>query len=78
MDDARKNKLVSFYELVEALREGHPGQVTVMSYESVKFARDCGIDCWHLAGSMTFQKVIHIHGSEEEKQRLRDLKVGYR
>lgn len=67
---------VSFDELVTEIRKDH--QVTVVSYAGIKFARDCGIDCWHLAGSMSFQKVIHLHGSEEEKQRLRDLKVGYK
>ena len=74
MDVARK---VSFDELVTTLQKSHPGCVTVVSYESIKFARDCGIDCWHLAGSMSFQRVIHLHGSDEEKQRLRDLNLGY-
>jgi hypothetical protein len=74
MDVARK---VSFDEFVSGLQKSHPGRVTVVSYESVKFARDCGIDCWHLAGSMAFQKVIHMHGSDEEKRRLRGLNLGY-
>ena len=69
---------VSFDELVNDARKDNPGRVTVVSYAGIKFARDCGIDCWHLSGSMTFQKVIHDHGGDEEKQRLRDLNVGYR
>lgn len=59
------------------LRQDAPGRVTVVSYVGIKFARDAGIDVWHLAGSMAFQHVIHDHGSAEEQQRLRDMKVGY-
>jgi hypothetical protein len=68
---------MTFDELVSELRQENPGKVTVVSYAGIKFARDCGIDVWYLAGSMCFQHVIHDHGTEEEKQRLRDLEVGY-
>jgi hypothetical protein len=68
---------IPFDEVVSELRQEFPGQVTVVSYAGIKFARDAGIDCWHLAGSMSFQHIIHDFGTPEEKQRLRDLKVGY-
>ena len=71
------NKCVTFEELVAEIRKDAPGRVTVVSYESIKFARDVGIDCWDLAGTMCFQHVIHDHGTPEEKQRLREMKVGY-
>lgn len=73
----RKADLVSFDELVAENRKEMPGRVTVVSYDSIKFARNAGIDCWDLAGTMSFQHVIHDFGTPEEKQRLRELKVGY-
>ena len=54
-----------------------PGRVTVVSYNGLKHARECGIDCWDFAGTMCFQQLIHDHGTPEEQQRLRDLNVGY-
>jgi hypothetical protein len=71
------DKRVTFEELVEEIRKDAPGGVTVGSYESIRFARACGIDCWHLAGTLVFQHTIHDHGTPEEKQRLREMKVGY-
>jgi len=70
-------KKIPFEQLVSDLRKEFPGQVVVVTYAGLKFARDCGIDCWYLAGSMAFQHVIHDHGTPEEKQRLRDMHVGY-
>lgn len=75
--DWTTNQLIPFDSVVSELRKENPGRVTVVSYAGIKFARECGIDCWHLAGSMAFQHVIHDFGTPEEKQRLRDLKVGY-
>jgi hypothetical protein len=69
--------VIDYNKAVKELRREFPGQVTVVNYAGIKFARDCGIDVWHLAGAMCFQHVIHDHGTAEEKQRLRDLKVGY-
>jgi hypothetical protein len=69
--------MIPFDELLSELRKENPGRVTVVSYAGIKFARDCGIDVWYLAGSMCFQHVIHDHGTPEEEQRLRDMKVGY-
>jgi hypothetical protein len=33
---------------------------------------------WELAGSMCFQHVINDVGTEEEKERLENMQVGYR
>jgi hypothetical protein len=71
------DKHVTFEELVAEVRKDVPGRVTTVSYAGIKFARDAGIDCWHLAGSMCFQHVIHDHGTPEEKQRLREMRAGY-
>ena len=73
----RKTIIVTFDKLVTDVRKELTDTVTAVSYDGVKFARDAGIDCWHLAGSMCFQHVIHNYGTPEEKQRLRELKVGY-
>ena len=69
--------MIPFDDAVKELRKEFPGKLTVVSYESIKFARDCGIDVWEFAGSTSFQHVIHDHGTPEEEQRLRDMKVGY-
>jgi len=68
---------MTFDDVVKEFRTVAPGRVTVVSYDGIKFARDCGIDCWHLAGTMCFQHVIRDCGTEAEKQRLRDMKIGY-
>jgi hypothetical protein len=68
---------VKFDDAVKAIRKDAPGRVTVVSYEGVRFARSVGIDCWDLAATMSFQRVIHDYGTPEEKQRLREMKVGY-
>ena len=68
---------MDFDGLVKEMRTVAPGRVTVVSYKGIRFARECGIDCWHLAGTMAFQNWIHDHGTPEEQQRLRDMKVGY-
>ena len=70
-------KRVTFEILIAEIRKDAPGRVTVVSYESIQFSRECGIECWHLAGTMCFQHVIHEHGTPEEQQRLREMKVGY-
>jgi len=64
-------------DLIQDLRRQFPGRITVVSYEGIKTARDLGIDCWHLAGSISFQHVIHDHGTPEEQDRLRAMRVGY-
>ena len=69
--------MVTFEELVAEIRKDAPGKVMAVSYAGIKFAREVGIDCWHLAGTMCFQHVIHDHGTPEEQLRLRDLNVGY-
>ena len=69
--------MVPFEKLVAELRRDAPGRVTVVSYAGIKFARDAGIDCWDFAATLAFQNVIHDHGTPEEQQRLRDMKVGY-
>jgi hypothetical protein len=69
---------MTFDDVVKELRTvAAPGRVTVVSYEGIKFARECGIDCWHLAATMCFQHVIHDHGTPEEQQRMREMHVGY-
>jgi hypothetical protein len=55
MDAARKSELIPFDDAVKELWKEFPGKVTVVSYESIKFARDCGIDVWEFAGSMKNQ-----------------------
>jgi hypothetical protein len=47
-----------------------------MTYDDLKFLHACGVDCWWMAGSMRFQGFIREHGTEEEKLRLHNLKVG--
>jgi hypothetical protein len=44
---------MTFEELVAEIRQdAPPGSVTVVSYEGIKFARDAGIDCLALGGSL--------------------------
>ena len=74
----QKDNRIPFDEVVSEMRAAAPpGRVTVVAYAGIKFARDAGIDCWHLAGVMCFQHVIHDHGTPEEQQRLGDMRVGY-
>jgi hypothetical protein len=80
VEDTSQNieNLVSFDEIVAEMRRCFPGQVTTVNDNDIRLLRQTGIDCWHLAGSLAFQRVIDEVGTAEEKQRLRDLKVGYR
>jgi hypothetical protein len=68
---------MNFDDAVDEIRAVAPGRVTVVSYAGLKFARECGIDCWEFAATISFQHVIHDYGTPEEQKRLRDLKVGY-
>lgn len=68
---------MDFDALKKEMRAVAPGRVTVVSYQGIKFARDVGIDCWHLAGTMCFQHVIRDHGTSEEQARIRAMGVGY-
>jgi hypothetical protein len=52
------------------------GSVTV-TYADLVREHKLGRTDWRFAGSMMFQHMIHEHGTEKEKQRLRKLKVGY-
>jgi hypothetical protein len=55
---------VPFDDLVDELRAvAPPGRVTVVSYSGLKFARECGIGCWEFAATISFQNVIHDHGT---------------
>jgi hypothetical protein len=72
-----QHKPVAFEDLVAEMRREFPGRLTVVSYAGLKFARECGIDCWDFAATLAFQHLIHDCGTEEEQQRLRDMKVGY-
>ena len=63
---------IPFDDLVSTLRKDAPGRVTVLTYEGLKFALECGIDCWEYWDSITFQAVIRDHGTPEQKQRLKE------
>ena len=66
------DKRVTFEELVAEIRKDAPGRVTVVSYDGLKFALDCGIDVWDYAETMTLQAVIRDHGTPAQKQRLKE------
>jgi hypothetical protein len=69
---------IPFQEVVKEFRKVAPGRVTVVSYEGLRFARECGIDIISdYAGTLACQHVIHDHGTPEEQQRLREMEVGY-
>jgi len=72
------NHVIPFDDVVRQLAKDSPGRVTSVNYADIELLHDAGIDCWHLAGTLSFQRFIDEHGSPEEKQRLRDLNVGYR
>ncbi len=71
--------MISFEKLIEMMQKEYPGRVKVASYADFKFQHDCGIalDFDLYGGSLVFQHFIRDHGTDEEKQRLRDMKVGY-
>jgi hypothetical protein len=69
---------ISFEELVSELRKLAPGRVTTACYSDMKFLHDIGSTDWSFAGMLCFQKMIDDHGTEEEKLRLENLRVGYR
>jgi hypothetical protein len=69
--------ILTFKELVAAMRKESPGRVTVVSYASLKRANERGVDCWEYAATISFQHVVHDYGTPEEQQRLRKMKVGY-
>jgi hypothetical protein len=48
------------------------GAVTVVSYDGLKFALDCGIDVWDYAETYSLQAVIHDHGTLVQKRRLQE------
>jgi hypothetical protein len=62
--------VIGFDDLVSALRKVAPGRITVVSYEGLRFALECGIDVWEFADTVTLQAVIRDHGTPEQKQRL--------
>jgi hypothetical protein len=46
------------------------GKVTVVSYNGLKFAMDCGIDVWDYAETLSLAAVIRDHGTPGQKIRL--------
>jgi hypothetical protein len=62
--------MASFDDVVKEMRRLAPGKVTVVSYDSLKFAMDCGIDVWDYAETYSLQAVIRDHGTPEQKIRL--------
>lgn len=50
---------------------------TVVNYDDMIFLHEIGALDWDYAATMCFQQLIHSRGTPEEKQRLRDLKLGY-
>jgi hypothetical protein len=64
---------VNFDEATKELRTVAPGRVTVVSYSGLKFALDCGIDIISDYAEMyTLQAVIRDHGTDAQKQRLKE------
>jgi hypothetical protein len=63
---------MTFDDVVKELRKDAPGRVTVVSYDGLKFALDCGIDVWDYAETYTLQAVIRDHGTPAQKQRLKE------
>jgi len=63
---------MTFDELVTELRKDAPGRVTVVSYEGLKFAMDCGIDVWDYAETYTLQRLIADVGTPAQKQWLKE------
>ena len=63
---------MTFEDAVTEIRKEAPGRVTVVSYEGLKFAMDCGIDVWDYAETLTLQKLIADVGTPAQKQRLKE------
>ncbi len=62
--------------LVEELRKVAPaGSVTVVSYDGLKFALDCGVELWDYCETLSLQAVIRDHGTEKQKERLREKEI---
>jgi hypothetical protein len=58
---------------VAELRKCAPaGALTVVSYDGLRFARECGIDIWDYAETLSLQTLIADIGTPEEKQRLKE------
>jgi len=64
--------VIGFDDLVSALRKVAPGRVTVVSYEGLRFALECGIDVWECVDTITLQAVIRDHGTPAQKRRLQE------
>jgi hypothetical protein len=63
---------MTFEELVADIRKDAPGRVTVVSYEGLKFAMDCGINVWDYADTYSLQNVVRDFGTPKQKQRLKE------
>jgi hypothetical protein len=71
-------------QYVKIFRKWRERYITNRSTESVTVTygdlvreHKLGKTDWRFAGLMMFQHMIHEHGTEKEKQKLRKLKVGY-
>lgn len=64
---------VTFDDLVAEIRKDAPGRVTVVSYDGLLFALQCGIDIISdYAETYTCQAVIRDYGTPAQKQRLKE------
>jgi hypothetical protein len=74
------DKRMTFEELVAEIRTVAPaGRVTVVSYNGLKFALDCGIDIISDYAEMyTLQAVIRDHGTDAQKLRLKETIIAGR
>ena len=62
-----------FGDLVMEMRTmAGPGNVTVISYDGLRFALECGIDVWDFADTLSLQNVVRDIGTAEQKRRLKE------
>ena len=70
---------MDFDDAVKELRTVAPGRVTTVSYDGLLFALQCGIDIISDYAEMyTLQAVIRDHGTDAQKQRLKETIIAGR
>lgn len=71
---------MTFDDLVKEMRTvGGPGKVTVVTYDGLKFAMDCGIDIISDYAEMyTCQAVVRDCGTPAQRQRLKEALIAGR
>lgn len=70
---------IAIEELAKIIAADAPTlHIAVVSQTDMEFMHEIGSLDWSFAGLLCFQRVIHYHGTDADRERLAEMNLGYR